>query len=476
MTTTNPTHDHVTEAVDDEVRLQEKRNSDMLAEVREELRARDGETPIDAIRRIREFHSEKRRIAERASFARVRARLESELAEALSDLPSVNSSWSSTRSGSGPHVVIARSRATIQVRTFNNGVRNFTPAEFQEEFEQWDGVTKSDAGESAPVTVPPTDPYPLRLTAVESEAQMQRLALASLRAELAALGKHVEDVELRAYMSPTGEALAALEGRHMARIDDLTRRIDAISPDFAPLVVKAVQHQTTTLEGRINALDQRITTVERQEAQTHTRVDVLARRAVEHDALAARVNRLASDVASLDALSQQDGATLKEHTRHATELADVQTAALAAMGDRVAELEQWCGDLCDGLAIGQRVPAQPNVANERALPRCDELGPVGARCVRARSHRGEHDDGSGVWTSPIMSKGAGFDVPLDLTTLRVPCAMDRAYVFRVRDGRLETIGDHDHVLAGPKLDVHGARLLARALTQWADGAEKGGGE
>lgn len=78
--------------------------------------------------------------------------------------------------------------------------------------------------------------------------------LASLRAELAALGKHLEDVERRAYMSPTGEALAALEGRHMARIDDLTKRVEALVKrvEVSPPVWEVLSTRVAKIEGALD--------------------------------------------------------------------------------------------------------------------------------------------------------------------------------------------------------------------------------
>lgn len=244
------------------------------------------------------------------------------------------------------------------------------------------------------------------------------------------------------------EAQARELGKLVGRVDEIVR-IDAAERDALAQRIKKLERADAEWEPMLDRRDAMIS--DRLDALARTareadlgiskrlddlvkQVDALERahlaRATSHDLTSDAVTRLVSKVDVLDGfcngLRSRCGAIEQEarqHTRHATELADVQTAALAAMGDRVAELE--------------------------AAPR-------GVRVTR-------------VVASPVVIDESE-EAPLDLATLRVPCAEDPATDYAHIDGPYLDVRNVDRqgTLA---LTVPSARLLARALTQWADDQE-----
>lgn len=202
--------------------------------------------------------------------------------------------------------------------------------------------------------------------------------LASLRAELTALGKHVEDVERRAYASPTNDALTVELGHN----------------------INAPPGQIITTGERLDSLERRVS----------DNTDALALWQGAVDRLAAKVDALHARIAKLEEREQE------------------------ALERRVAAL----------------VVDPPHMRLRRPLSASSD--------------------------APVAE-------PLDLATLRVPGqatgVSETAVSFRPAGHGLDIVAEvrvlpeygseerHEWVTVGPSE----ARLIARALTQWADEKE-----
>ena len=280
--------------------------------------------------------------------------------------------------------------------------------------------------------------------------------LASLRAELTALGKHVEDVERRAYDTPTKAAFGdclnkTLEVEQRIRLgEEMAKRIDQKLDTRA----NAISIDYYAMRARIDALEENrpspkpdnlgMTYAERLALASAGKAETLEAVRSLTDALQALEGRLADVEASvgqpgpLDALENRVE-RLEGHIEH---------RAWTAITQRVEALEMKVDDLAAGW--GSCGPARPDEKREAVIR--------------------EHE--------------AGYrEAPLDLATLRVSGqatgASETAVSFRPAGHALDIVTEvrvlpgygseerHEWVTVGPSE----ARLLARALTQWADEKE-----
>lgn len=323
---------------------------------------------------------------------------------------------------------------------------------------------------------------------------------ASLRAEFTALGKHLEDVERRAYMSPTGEALAALEGRHVARMTEVLARLTSLEGRVeTEQQLAGSRGLATTALGRINALDQRIDPIADEVARNRdvlrdwvARVDALedssAGKAETLEAVRSLTDAIQALASDLDIVRQRLGN-------------DPQPAH-----DRITDLKSELRGLAKLVEPGARFAAPDPEAELRAV-RPRKVGPVPGYMQTLEDVRdwlkgvgGTLDRYNAVTVAHCVSvldgeiaRQATMDAPLDLATLRVRCAEDpwtdyarvvvgqgqafgSLYLHVQQDMAKSGLADSSDTRATIALRPDAARLLARALTQWADSAEKGAGK
>lgn len=249
--------------------------------------------------------------------------------------------------------------------------------------------------------------------ALSRTTSLEQASIASLRAELTALGKHVEDVERRAYDTPTKAAFGdclnkTLEVEQRIRLgEEMAKRIDQ------------------KLDTRANAIS------------------------IDYYAMRARIDALEENRPSPK--PDNLGMTYAERL------------ALASAGK--AETLEAVRSLTDAMqALDAKV---------------DDLAAGWGSCGPSRTTPGYAARVNDPWRGPMPA-----DEPLDLATLRVPCDLDpgdvayletetasgdtRTFLTVEYDNKGEWSG-HRRIALKPDT----ARLLARALTQWADGAEKG---
>ena len=292
--------------------------------------------------------------------------------------------------------------------------------------------------------------------ALSRTTSLEQASIASLRAELTALGKHVEDVERRAYDTPTKAAFGdclnkTLEVEQRIRLgEEMAKRIDQKLDTRA----NAISIDYYAMRARIDALEENrpspkpdnlgMTYAERLALASAGKAETLEAVRSLTDALQALEGRLADVEASvgqpgpLDALENRVE-RLEGHIEH---------RAWTAITQRVEALEMKVDDLAAGW--GSCGPARPDEKREAVIR--------------------EHE--------------AGYrEAPLDLATLRVSGqatgASETAVSFRPAGHALDIVTEvrvlpgygseerHEWVTVGPSE----ARLLARALTQWADEKE-----
>lgn len=259
--------------------------------------------------------------------------------------------------------------------------------------------------------------------------------LASLRAELTALGKHLEDVERRAYDTTTKAEHDQWRSQNAewfrrvvengAKLEDRVERVEETGAGKAE-TLEAVRSLTDALQ----ALKGRLADAEARIGQPGPL-----------DALENRVERL------------------EGHIEH---------RAWTAITERVEALEQASApralaDLLDCRIEGMR---QWQVELEGKVAECFDRTDNVVRMIGDARVEEKRE-------AVIRERGQGGAEPIDLATLRVPCAsgLDGDLAEFVVDPGDLIIWDGGHA-SSLKLDVSNASLLACALTQWADGAEK----
>lgn len=243
--------------------------------------------------------------------------------------------------------------------------------------------------------------------------------LASLRAELTALGKHVEDVERRAYDTPTkAEHVAALRAGA-----ELAKKVASLDPLFS--------EARTAFDRVADVLD--------DGTAAAARVEFRKRLTDIEETTAGKAETLEAVRSLTDALQ-----ALRQEMTTSWKTAVTQNE----LTDALTELNAKVDDLAAGW--GSCGPARPDEKREAVIR--------------------EHE--------------AGYrEAPLDLATLRVPGqatgVSETAVSFRPAGHALDIVTEvrvlpgygseerHEWVTVGPSE----ARLLARALTQWADEKE-----
>lgn len=348
-----------------------------------------------------------------------------------------------------------------------------------------------------------TDAYPLRLTTVEGEAKMQRLALASLRAELAALNKRVDNVERRARDTPTKAELADTE----RLMDELRIGLEETQSEVGTL-----QRRTCVDVDSWQALDERVKRLGidagAADSSLHDKIKNLAANVDIIERTSAGKAETIEAVRSLtDALAELSKQVESDNANRGDQIEDLIKAHEFAEA-KAQQLEGFCTGLrARGGAREQQADQRQEHVNRRLAqieeiavltrealtkheaeairetahhpegdpPQCPAIFPrTGMRCVYGHDHASEHHHpASGArWTT---------EVSLDLATLRVHSMIECRYAFRVSDGHIEIVDttNNDHVRCGLTIDTADERLLARALMQDADEREaraKAGGK
>lgn len=299
--------------------------------------------------------------------------------------------------------------------------------------------------------------------------------LASLRAELTALGKHVEDVERRAYASPTNDALTVELGHN----------------------INAPPGQIITTGERLDSLERRVSdntdalalwqgAVDRLAAKVDAAVELGAKRWSDLGAIVARLGELGEadqkrlDVLVVGCVPPVPSMTLKEAAEMMGAPRKPQTIAEATLAQHRG-LSQDVEPLEIAAAMCGRRGA-PKVPGFYQGLDVSTSGPitfpvVGVQPVALRPSDDDPRDRAELLEELLAARlGSGNpSAPFDLATLRVPTSeTDGTVVLIAEDGRLVITDDVGNNVGVAQLPPTSARLLARMLMQSADAEEAKG--
>lgn len=332
--------------------------------------------------------------------------------------------------------------------------------------------------------------------ALSRTTSLEQASIASLRAELTALGKHVEDVERRAYDTPTKAAFGdclnkTLEVEQRIRLgEEMAKRIDQKLDTRA----NAISIDYYAMRARIDALEENrpspkpdnlgMTYAERLALASAGKAETLEAVLSLTDALQALGERYAGQERRLAAMEEE---AVREDMAWENRIAGPLTERVEALGARVDTLREEADTGAEnwGRTFGElHVDVQERL--DALGAKVDATHDLLAR-TRAELDRASFAGMSDKREAVIREHEAGYrEAPLDLATLRVPGqatgVSETAVSFRPAGHALDIVTEvrvlpgygseerHEWVTVGPSE----ARLLARALTQWADEKEAKG--